>query len=306
MHIFLDIETVLDREKLNEWLVDYHYNKYLKTNHWMGPIALEKYTKEVFLEDRWGLYPELSKICCISLGYETGLPGWISLMTKSYVDFDEDILLGEFVTDMKKFSEVSKGNMQIVWHNIANFDMPFLCKRFMKHHYPMEHWMYNYTKKPWEQTTLDTMNMAKFGGMDSLSLHALCLFLWVKSPKENGDGGKVSDLYAQWRLNDIGRYCEGDVYATRQVFWVLCDWSHVNIEMWKTASRTVWKEENEWSVDWSVPVKETEKKPRAKKKEQVAQSIEITPEEIIVENTQDQESKTIDDVIASMWTLKQP
>lgn len=281
MFIFLDIETVKDNKKVDERLIEYHYNKYIKTS-WLDSAL---YTQEMFLEERAWLYPEIGKICCISVWYETWLDSG-HFVTKSYVNTEEDDLLWDFLNDMNKFAEHLKWNITLVGHNIKNFDMPFLCKRIMKHYYPLEKWLWQYTKKPWEQNIVDTYEMSKCWGMDWLSLHAACLFVGAKSPKDWGDWSKVQELYDQWRLNDIGRYCEWDVYATRQVFGVFSTGSHSNVDMSKTASRTIWEDRFE--------TKEAKENFDAQPKQEITESVPVA--EVMVDIVA--EPPTVDDPYA--------
>ena len=216
MNIYIDIETVPI------------FREYDKIYAQMRELRDEKYTKEVRWWDydrdehwRWkaAFFPEFGKIVCISLWLEND-DG--TLRTTSLTG-DEDEILATFMTMMHKI----KKDPVYVWHNIINYDLPFITKRALKRNIPLHPSLYSIGKKPREIQHQDTMLLYKFGGSTSTSLAVICDHLGIHSPKDDIDGSEVAKVfYETWDIDRIARYCENDVIATHALYKRLmsCTW----------------------------------------------------------------------------------
>jgi hypothetical protein len=52
-----------------------------------------------------------------------------------------------------------------------------------------------------------------------------CKTFGIKSPKEEGvTGYEVNDLFKQGQYLDIAKYCVGDLYATKELFYYWKDY----------------------------------------------------------------------------------
>jgi len=64
--------------------------------------------------------------------------------------------------------------------------------------------------------------MTMFAGYSGkVSLDRLCRCLGIASPKSNGDGGAVYDLWRSGAHEALAAYCAGDVEAVRQCWDIM-------------------------------------------------------------------------------------
>mgnify|MGYP003288402050 CR=1 FL=1 len=111
----------------------------------------------------------------------------------------------------------------LVGHNIKNFDIPFLAKRYMAHGIRVPATLRTAGKKPWEIPHHDTMEIMRFAGDCSMSLRSACHLLGLGDPKAQCSGGEVYDLFKAGRTDLIGRYVESDVSYEFELFKKLLD-----------------------------------------------------------------------------------
>jgi uncharacterized protein YprB with RNaseH-like and TPR domain len=100
-------------------------------------------------------------------------------------------------------------------HNIKEFDVPYMCRRFLINYLPIPSILNFQDKKPWEIEMLDTLQLWKFGDYKNYtSLETLTVIFDIPTPKEDIDGSQVGRVY--WDEDDLGRivqYCQNDVVA---------------------------------------------------------------------------------------------
>jgi len=174
----------------------------------------EDQTPWEFFRDRSALYPEFSRIVCVSMGYEKE----DKFVTKSCFGHDEKWLLGEVADLLSKFDD----NWYTLWgHNIDDFDITFVRKRMILtgvcavDTLPLI--IRKIKVKPWEMDTADTMQLFKLWWKVSSWLAVMCLSLGVSSPKDDIAWADVKDIFyseADDALDRIVSYCEKDIYAT--------------------------------------------------------------------------------------------
>ena len=168
---------------------------------------------------RAGVYAEFAKIICIGLGYFTGTEEATTLHVKTLHGDDERDLLQQFYELSTRF--FSKPGRQFCGHNIREFDIPFLCRRFLVNRLPLPAILKNLqSRKPWENPMLDTLQYWKFGEYKNFtSVDLLAALLEVESPKQDMDGSEVGYVYWQEaQIERIARYCSRDVVAVAQIY----------------------------------------------------------------------------------------
>lgn len=215
--LYIDIETArLEKSfiKLSPHLREAWGAKCRKADK---PAYADEYFKDA------ALYAEFSKIICISVGYlrEGKQPA-----VQSYCAEKEKDLLIKFCEDLSKFipetPSIAKnkaiGLTGLCGHNIKGFDLPFISKRLFINNIGMPRCLQMYNMKPWENPSVDTAELWKFGGYSPSSLSAISAALGTYYPKDSLDGSKVGDAY--WNDNDIesiSKYCADDVFATMHI-----------------------------------------------------------------------------------------
>jgi 3'-5' exonuclease len=169
--------------------------------------------------ERAGIFSEFAKIVCISIGtlYKQG-ESW-KIRLRSLAGHDEQRILSDLAQVIEKVGSTAK-DVRFCGHNIKEFDIPFICRRFVINGLPLPYCLQLSGKKPWEVTHIDTMEMWKFGdNKNYTSLSLLSQVLGVPSPKSDMDGSMVGKSY--WTEGDVERisnYCIQDVLAVARVF----------------------------------------------------------------------------------------
>lgn len=213
MIVRIDIETVPLFATREEW-----------EESDLSRIWIEKYCNDMDLTDdaferyrkKSSLFPEFSKICCISLAYQApGVsPDGIMYKTKSFAGKDEWQLLSDFQSLMWRFNKWRK-----FWgHNIKQFDLPFISKRMVINGFILPDWIDFWDKKPREIDVVDTMDVWSFGRRLNSGLDLMCVSLGVPTPKQTLTGDQVKDVYLADDIGRIATYCEADVVATAQCY----------------------------------------------------------------------------------------
>ena len=209
--VFFDIETVpatatwdeLDAEMQQYWEEKTRYQR------------REEYSPEEFYE-RAGIWAEFGKVICISIGYFHLKNDLRQLRITSFY--------GEEKALLEQFGQLLSGHFRspsyvLCGHNSKEFDIPYLCRRFLIHGVPLPEKLNLFGKKPWEVPHLDTMELWKFGDYKAFtSLKLLTKVLGIPSPKDDIDGSEVAHVYYNEQdIDRIIRYCEKDVIAVAQV-----------------------------------------------------------------------------------------
>ncbi len=163
-----------------------------------------------------GILAEFGKVIVISGGYLLKKGDAYTLTIKTYSNHDEKALLESFTSAL---INISKNDYQLCGHNIKEFDVPWLCRRFLINGLQLPPILDIYGKKPWEVNHVDTLELWKFGDFKHYtSLHLLASILNVPTPKDDIDGSMVGSVY--WKennLNRIAKYCSKDVIAVAQI-----------------------------------------------------------------------------------------
>lgn len=178
--------------------------------------------------ENYALIPEFWKIVCISVWYEKDN----ELVLKSFAWDEKDII--------EQFNEIINSKTILVWHNIKQFDLPYIIKRWLIHWISPHPQINGMWKKPWEIVHIDTMEMRKSWWYLNTSLEIICNVLWLENPKawevnsENIEKFyskpftfildlsekemiKKTKTFYKERREQIIKYCENDVKA---VYWI--------------------------------------------------------------------------------------
>lgn len=204
--IAVDIETVRGKEKFNE--KDEFYDVWAwKCRDKVTNVIPDKKTVIAEYINKAALSAEWGKIVCISVGYVNG----DKIVTKSFTGEEKDILRGAIDT-------INRSGRVMLCHN-GVFDIPYIRKRFFIN--GMKGYLNSSDSgiKPWEADSflLDTMTMWKGIGWTNTSLEELAMCMNVPTPKGGIHGNEVSDYFYKGRIEEIAKYCEGDVATTLNI-----------------------------------------------------------------------------------------
>lgn len=190
----IDIETVPQPGIMQTWFPEWAKKKM--------PNATDEE-----LEQSAALHGEFGMVCAIGIAEPGGAPSHV--IAQDY-ESEKDALIS--------LDSVLLDNEALIGHNIKNFDIPFLAKRYLYHGLPVPHTLRTAGKKPWELVHVDTMELLRFAGDCSMSLRSACLLLGLGDPKAACSGAEVFDLFKQGKFEEIGRYVESDVKYTDRVY----------------------------------------------------------------------------------------
>lgn len=177
-----------------------------KWNEESRPAAIQEAIVKTGLDGAFG------QVVCIGYKVDNGPTCVIS-------GLDEPALLREFNDVLEKLPRNEWFTTTIVGHNVSSFDLRFLTQRHMvlgiKPHVVLSR---SAGAKPWEsEKVYDTM--VQFAGVGNrISLGKLCMALNVPTSKGDMDGSMVSQAVADGRLDEVAKYCKGDVDATYACF----------------------------------------------------------------------------------------
>ena len=222
--IFIDIETVPEYKILKEapeHVQNVFFKKYKNREIINVDDNIQKYYEETA-----ALYPEFAKIVCISLAFNTKGEEYKFI---SLVGDDEKSILDQLVNILNHKTTL---NAVLCGHNIIEFDIPFTCKRLLKHRIRIPSMMNPIGKKIWDIKHIDSIQIVKFGSYKGfVSLANLCYLLGIPTPKDEMDGSMVADVYysgADDRFEKISRYCEKDVLTCIYVIDVVLEEYKIN------------------------------------------------------------------------------
>lgn len=233
--LFIDIETVREFPTLKDggpklraaW--EYKNRKELKelerTNgKKLTKTQIDKILSESYLSDA-ALYAEFNQVVCISIGFYNQKTE--ELRIKSFYGRNEETILQEF-SDFA-INDKYASEAIFVGHSIKGFDIPVLCRRMVKYQIRIPPNLDMTSLKPWEVMHLHDISMEwRFNSWYAASLSDMCYILGIDTPKDEMKGSEVSDVYHQKTeenkadpLNDIVTYCEKDVKATAELFYIM-------------------------------------------------------------------------------------
>lgn len=220
--LFLDIETVGMVSEYDE--LDERWREL-----WKGKAAyMLKQDPEMTAEQAYGqraaIFSEFGRVVCISFGFllELDDSGTLAFRVKSIAGADEEAVLTGFAQFVdSNVAENKRPFKALCGHNIREFDIPYLCRRMIKHGVKLPEAFQLHGKKPWEvKHLIDTMELWKFGDYKHFtSLDLLSAHLDIPTPKDDMHGSMVhSAFYDDDDIDRIRNYCEKDVVTTARVY----------------------------------------------------------------------------------------
>lgn len=217
MNIFLDIETLpTNRPEIREQIAagvkpPGNISKAETIEKWnqeQRPGAIDDAVAATSFDGAFG------RVCVIGWAFDGKAPQSV------YSADDEASMLAEFAQRMR--IDPSDRHMTcVIGHNVAGFDLRFLVQRFIVNQIrPPAVILRAASARPWEsEKVFDTMVQWNPERDKRASLAKLCLALGIESPKGEIDGSNVAQHVAAGRIADVAKYCEGDVAATREVYY---------------------------------------------------------------------------------------
>lgn len=232
--LFLDIETVSEKADFNQ--ISESFQKLWSRK----AISIQKNISSgqqeeiaALYREKAGIFAEYAKIICISVGY---LSPEGKLRIKSFSGNDEKNILTSFAKLLDEHYP-DPNSYFLCGHNVREFDVPFICRRMVKHRIGLPALLSISGKKPWQtEYIIDTMELWRFGDIKNYtSLELIATTLGIPTPKDDIDGSQVGRVY--WVENDLNRivqYCQKDVVTVVRVIQhlMLLDWiTDENIEI---------------------------------------------------------------------------
>lgn len=166
------------------------------------------------------LYAEFGMIACIVGMTTSNIQSSLSIGNEYQDRFNQEAkILGTFKKALDAHAH------KLIGHRIKAFDIPYLVTRMAAYNLAPSNSLKTYGTKPWELNhILDTYEVWK-GGLyvspHSASLENVCRLLGVQSPKADLHGSEVSQAYHTskgQRIEEIVKYCERDVTASKRVY----------------------------------------------------------------------------------------
>ena len=161
-------------------------------------------------------YPEFTRIVVITYATLYNENSQMKRFFKKIVNENEFTVIATFIDVLHQLSgEAIKSNPQyfpiLCGHNIINYDIPLLIKRFLLYKDKFENnkqlpliLKKSLASKPWESTIIDTINVWKFNGYNNEYLSTLMLITDYLKLKKTTDLDTMIDVSKQyWKhIND--------------------------------------------------------------------------------------------------------
>ncbi len=160
--------------------------------------------------------PEEQYIKRLSLSAVTARVLCIGFALEPPPDAPAEILSGDETAILKQFWALVERSDLLIGHNVLDFDLKFIVQRSTIHRIkPSRDIPFaRFRSAP----VFDTMQEWTRWGRDGVSLEGLALVLGLPSPKQGMDGSKVYPAFVAGQLDQIYRYCRGDVETVRRVY----------------------------------------------------------------------------------------
>ena len=219
--LFLDIETATIVEQFSDLTSIFkefwrsRSDRFLEAHN--APLTEDDIS--AYYNDKAAIYSEYSRVICISMGYLTSDDDESTFRLKCIYGADEKEVLIQFSHLLSRYFYDSYSSF-LCGHNIKEFDIPFLCRRYIINGIKLPNLLNISGHKPWQvHHLIDTLELWKFGDYKHYSsLELLCATLGIESPKGEMSGKEVNGAFWQGRLDEIVYYCEKDVVATARVY----------------------------------------------------------------------------------------
>lgn len=183
-------------------------------------ISAKRAEVEASFDDRYrktSFDGAMGQIACISYAVDDAKPS--NLYSSNWKD-DEAKVISSFYDSIKlHYNPNSNQRPVFIGHNIVGFDLRFLFQRSVMLGIKPPLFV-PFKAKPWDDTVFDTMT-AWAGVGNRVSLSKLCKVFGLDAKgSEIGDeidGSKVWDFVRDGKIEDVAKYCGGDVERTRAI-----------------------------------------------------------------------------------------
>ncbi len=156
-----------------------------------------------------GIYPEFGKIICVSLG---ALDNEGNVKVSTFRGDEKDILL-----KVRAVLDKASQKYTLCGHNIKNFDIPYLGKRYLINGLKPPVLLPTHETKPWEIKALDTRDVWTFGGFKSFSSLTMVANLLGIENESTIEGDKISHYYWNNEIDKVVEYCENEIKLTIEI-----------------------------------------------------------------------------------------
>ena len=226
MNIYLDIETIPGQAPgIKEILAE----RISAPGNYKKPetiAAWELNEKPALVDEAWlktsfdGAFGHIV-VASIAIGDEAP----ITFYGKDWPGSEREILFGLFnAIDAAGGRELAGGTRQagkpvFIGHNVLNFDLRFIFQRavMLGIRPPAS---IPFDAKPWGSEVFDTMT-AWASARGTVSLDKLCKVFGIATKgseiEDEIDGSKVWEFVQAGRIDDVAKYCAGDVERVRQI-----------------------------------------------------------------------------------------
>jgi 3'-5' exonuclease len=152
----------------------------------------------------------------MSLSALTGTILCLAYAVEPPEDSPVQLLSGDEASILTQFWNLAADVNLFVGHNVLDFDLRFIYQRSVINRIkPSREIPFSRFRS---SPVFDTMHEWTKWGRDFVRLDVLAKALNIPSPKTEMDGSKVYDYYKAGRLDEIHKYCKGDVETVRKVY----------------------------------------------------------------------------------------
>jgi len=210
--LFFDIETTIRYSTFAEF-----QEKEPEISHiWLDKCKTHPNYKdepELMYETYGSLYPEYSKIICISYGYFDIVNSKWKVESLNDANMSEKELLLQF----GKLCNTQFLNHILAGYNITKFDLPFVYRRMLINNILPPTQFDVLDKKPWDVIMFDLCRSWTdyYNSSGLINFDLVCQLMGVPSSKEGGiKGENVKEFYYNGKIDEITDYCIRDVQAS--------------------------------------------------------------------------------------------
>ena len=155
------------------------------------------------------------QICVIGFSFDGEEPESLQIKEPE----DEARILRTFFERLAiRYKATSMRRPIFVGHNLVNFDLPFIYRRAVILGIQPPAFL-PINPSPYNEYVFDTM-LQWAGSKGRISMQNLCEALGIPGKETDGDidGSKVTDFYLNGQIDDVAKYCRGDIRRTRAMY----------------------------------------------------------------------------------------
>lgn len=205
-------KTLKKQETIDEWMATEYPQRVAAIRQEASASAEEKYRNTSFD----GAYGRIAVI-----GYALNNQDPVLHYRSEYeTEAAERVILQNFYMDVNDILVEARGRLpNFVGQNIVAFDFRFMFQRSVIHRIQPPAAI-PFHAKPWDDRVFDTMTKWA-GDRNRASLSKICDALGVQAKGEeigeDIDGSMVWDFVKAGRIDDVAKYCAGDVIRVREI-----------------------------------------------------------------------------------------